>query len=397
MTVDLVPSRVVTVLLTNEHEVPVMSHSSGFGERMTRRQAVCALSAAGASVGLLGGRLHAAAPQESGKGIELLLGLNSWSYALATGIRPQMVKPRKPLTAAGILEKVCRWGLKGAQIQLNQMPKLGSDEFQSLRKTALQHGLFLEVCSGRVQDEKGMLEALEYNVALGSQVVRTYMELFKIQFEDISLDDYVSDAIRHIGNLLPQFEKRRVHICLENHGGLRTKYLHRVLKTFPSEYLAVNLDTGDSLLTLEDPVEVAREFAPRTYTCHLKDWKLLRNDEGIVVRGCAVGDGAVDTKAIVQVLRTRAPQGRPLHVNIQATQEYLPLKLFTAEYWRKHGDVTGSELEHILRLAEKQNVRARKEDLLPSDRGEPESVILAEEEIAVARSVAYCRDVLRLL
>ena len=327
----------------------------------------------------------------------MLLGLNTWSYALATGIRPQMVKPRKPLTAADILEKVRQWGLKGAQIQLNQMPKLGSDEFQSLRKTAAQHGLFLEVCSGRVQDEKGMLEALEYNLALGSQVVRTYMELFKIQFEDISLEDYVSDAIKHIGNLLPPFEKRRVHICLENHGGLRTRHLRRVLKTYPSEYLGVNLDTGDSLLTLEDPVEVAKEFAPRTYTCHLKDWKLLRNDEGIVVRGCAVGEGAVDMKAIVGVLRARAPQSRPLHVNIQATQEYLPLKLFTAEYWRKHGEVTGQELEHILRLAEKQNARAQTGDLLSSDRGEPESVILAEEEATVAKSVAYCRDVLHLI
>ena len=105
----------------------------------------------------------------------------------------------------------------------------------------------------------------------------------------------------------------------------------------------------------------------------------------------------MDLKAILDILRAGAPKGRPLPLNIESPQEYLPLKLFTAEYWRRHGDVTGSELEHILRLLEKQNKSARSEDRSASVRGEPESVILAEEEAAVVKSVAYCRDVLRLL
>ena len=223
------------------------------------------------------------------------------------------------------------------------------------------------------------------------------MEGFSIQFANISLDDYVSQAIKHIGNVLPKFEQHGLHLCLENHGGLRTRHLCRVLKTFPSPHLGVNLDTGNALVTLEDPVEIARELAPRTYTCHLKDWRLLRAEDGIVVRGCSLGDGAVDLKAIVEILRQRAPKGQPLHLNIESPQEYLPLKLFAADYWRTHGEITGKDLEYFLRLAEKQNAPARPEDRIASMRGEPEGVILAEEEAAVAKSVTYCRDVLGLL
>jgi 3-oxoisoapionate decarboxylase len=211
------------------------------------------------------------------------------------------------------------------------------------------------------------------------------------------LDDYVKDAIAHIKNLLPEFERRGLYLCLENHGGLRMKYIRRVLETFPSEHLGLNLDTGNAVLTMEDPLEVAEELAPRTYTCHLKDWNLLRSSDGLIARGCSLGDGVVNLKRVVEILRDRAPMKQPLHLNIESGQEYIPLKLFTAEYWRHYRDVTGSDLGNILRLAERRNMPARNEDRIASMRGEPESVILAEEEATVARSVAYCRNTLRLL
>jgi len=109
----------------------------------------------------------------------------------------------------------------------------------------------------------------------------------------------------------------------------------------------------------------------------------------------AVADaGVVDLKAVLDVLRTRAPQDRPLHLNIESPQEYIPLKVFTAEFWRSHAEVTGREFGNVLRLAEKRNAPARDDDRIASMRGAPASVILAEEEAAVARSIAYCRDVL---
>jgi sugar phosphate isomerase/epimerase len=326
------------------------------------------------------------------------LGVDSWSFSFACGMRREF-KPAKRMTAWDVLAKVRQWGLKGAQVGIGEMPKLDSSDFESFRKAVAEAGLYWEVSAGSVQNEQAVLRALEYNVPLGSKIVRSFMEGFGIQFKlkDLALDDYVSEAIAHIKNLLPQFEQRGLRLGLENHGGLRLKHLRRVLTTFPSEHLGLCLDTGNPLLTLEDPVEVARELAPRAYTCHLKDWNLIRDGDGLIVRGCALGDGVVDLKAVVDMLRVQAPRDQPLHLNIESPQEYLPLKLFTAEFWRWHGEVTGNELGNILRLAEQRNMPARGDYRIASMRGEPERVILAEEEAAIARSIAYCRDVLRLL
>jgi sugar phosphate isomerase/epimerase len=364
-----------------------MNNTLGFDGHMTRREAIRTLAAGGLSAGLPSGWLLAGDTGPHATKAPMLLGLDSWSFSFACGMRD--VKPAKPMMASDLLAKVRQWGLKGGQVGMGEMPALGSSELATLRKTIEEHGLYWEVSAGMVQDEQGVRRALEYNAAIGSRIVRAFMEGFGIQFQGISLDDYVSRAITHIKNLLPEFERRGFYLCLENHGGLRVKYLRRVLKALPSEHLGVNLDTGNPLLTLEDPVEVVRELAPRTYTCHLKDWNLLRSADGVVVRGCALGDG------VVELLRTRASLKQPLHLNIEAPQEYIPLRLYTAEFWRHHREVTGSELENFLRLVEKRNARARSEDRIASMRGEPERVILAEEEAAIVRSVAYCRGVLR--
>jgi len=360
---------------------------------MTRRQVVRALSIAGFGTALLGKTLLAEERRE--RKAPMLLGVDSWSFSFACGMRN--VKPSKRMTALEMLAKVRQWGLKGAQVGLGEMPKLESSEFESFRKTIADGGLFWEVSAGSVQREDGVRRALEYNAALGTKVVRAFMEGFGIQFKGVSLDDYVSEAITHIKNLLPEFERRGLYLCLENHGGLRMKHIRRVLQTFPSKHLGLNLDTGNPVLTFEDPVTVIKELAPRTYTCHLKDWNLIRCKDGLIVRGCALGEGVVDLKAALDILRTRAPFPDELHLNIEAPQEYIPLKIFAPDFWRHQSDVTAAELANILRLTEQRNMPTDADYRIASMRGEPESVILAEEEAAIARSVAYCRDVLRLL
>jgi sugar phosphate isomerase/epimerase len=324
----------------------------------------------------------------------MMLGIDSWSYSFAFGVRD--VKPSHQLTVEGLLERVRGFGLQGAQVEVPQMPPLDSPRFGQIRDEVRTQGLFLEVSAGRVQDEERVLQALEHSAVLDGNVVRAFMEGFGIQFRDISLDDYVTDAMGHIANLLPHFERRGMYLCLENHGGLHTHHLRRVLDAFPSEHLALCLDTGNAVFTLEDPATVVAEFAPRTRTCHLKDWRLIRSADGLVVRSCALGEGVVDLPAALATLARSAPCPEELHLNIEAPQEYLALNLFTSEFWRHHADVTGAELGHILRLSEERGLPAGPDERIASMRGADEATILAEEHAAVERSVRYCRETLGL-
>ena len=370
------------------------SNSPCPAQPLNRRQFLSAAATVGLATVLPAKTLRAAERNLKTQS-QFLLGVDSWSFSFACGMRD--VKPAKRMKAPEILAKVRQWGLRGAQVGMGEMPPLGSSELVAFRKNLEEAGLYWEVSAGSVQREDGVRRAMEYNEAIGSKIVRSYLEGFGIQFKHRSLDNYVTDAIGHIKNLLPEFERRGLFLCLENHGGLRLKHFQRVMKTFPSEHLGFNFDTGNAVLTLEDPVAVAEELAPRAYTCHLKDWNLIRTNEGLIVRSCALGDGVVDLKAIVKTLRDRAPLKDPLHLSIEAPQEYLPLKIFTAEFWRWHGEVTGAEFGNMLHLMEAKAMPPQNDYRIASMRGAPESVILTEEEDTIARSVAYCRDVLQLV
>jgi sugar phosphate isomerase/epimerase len=322
------------------------------------------------------------------------LGIDTWSYSFACAMRD--VKPARRLTAWDILARVREWGLDGAQVGLGEMPDPASADFEAFRREIAASGLFWEVSAGGVQAEAEVLRALAYSRALGTRVVRSFMEGFGIQFKGISLDDYVDDAIAHIRRLLPEFERHDMVLCLENHGGLRLRYLRRVLETIDSAHLGVCLDTGNPLLTLEDPLATVRELAPRTYTCHLKDWRLIRGPNGVIVRGCALGEGVVDLRAALDLIAAGAPDPDQLHLDIEAPQEYLELTLFTADFWRHHAEVGGADLEGLLRLTERHAAPPEADWRIASMRGEPEAVILAEEHDAIARSVRYCRETLQL-
>ncbi len=327
----------------------------------------------------------------------MLLGIDNWSFSFAWGMRREF-RPARPLRCQGLLRWVKENNLKGAQVGVGDMPPLGSADFIKLKEEIAEAGLFWEVSAGMVKDEARVFQALEYAVALNCRVVRAYMEGFGIQFKHDadSLDDYVADCISHIKHLVPEFERRETALCLENHGGLRLRHMRRVLASIPSNRLGLNLDTGNAVLTMEDPLEVVRELAPRTYTAHLKDWNLVRTPDGIIARGCALGEGVIDLPAAVDILKRQAPEPELLHLNIEAPQEFLPLDLFRAEFWKHHAEVNGKEIGQILALTEKRNADPADDYRLAVQRGAAEAEILAEEEASILRSIRYARKELGL-
>lgn len=85
------------------------------------------------------------------------------------------------------------------------MPKLGSHDFQAFYKAVAQANLYWEASAGSVRNEKGVLQAIQYNVALGSTVVRAFMEGFAIQFANVS---HATAGARHKSCQIARWKSR---------------------------------------------------------------------------------------------------------------------------------------------------------------------------------------------
>jgi sugar phosphate isomerase/epimerase len=110
-----------------------------------------------------------------------------------------------------------------------------------------------------------------------------------------------------------------ININIEVHGYFTTKpeFLRKMLDFVDSEKLGLNLDTGNTFIAGQDPVEFCREFIDRIKHVHIKDVseslaaKLRGKETGIGISHCAVGEGvnAENIKKVLEILRDSGYNG----------------------------------------------------------------------------------------
>jgi len=104
-----------------------------------------------------------------------------------------------------------------------------------------------------------------------------------------------------------------IFINIEVHGYFTTKpdMLEKMLAFCDSPWLGLNLDTGNSFIAGQSPVDFAKRFIGKIRHVHVKDVSeslaaLARgNATGIALSHCAIGDGvnAENIRAVLAVLR----------------------------------------------------------------------------------------------
>ena len=103
-------------------------------------------------------------------------------------------------------------------------------------------------------------------------------------------------------------ERRNIAIAIETHGPYTAtpERLNRLLELVDSPVFTVNLDTGNSYLSMNDPAEWLEQILPRVTHLHAKDISAEDSERyrGKVrgMLGCACGDGVIDFPRIVKTL-----------------------------------------------------------------------------------------------
>lgn len=127
-------------------------------------------------------------------------------------------------------------------------------------------------------------------------------------------DEQALDVMkRSYGQILEVAEAYGIFINIEVHGYFTTKpdMLERMLAFSGSPWLGVNLDTGNSFIAGQNPVEFAKRFIGKIRHVHVKDVSeslaaLVRgNATGIALSHCAIGDGvnADNIRNVLALLR----------------------------------------------------------------------------------------------
>jgi len=101
------------------------------------------------------------------------------------------------------------------------------------------------------------------------------------------------------GAILEVAEAHKIVVNCEPHGYFTTnpEFMNAILSFYDSPYLRMNMDTGNTFIAGQDPVEFVEQFKDRINHVHIKDIseelaKALRGEAtGVAMSHCAIGDG----------------------------------------------------------------------------------------------------------
>jgi sugar phosphate isomerase/epimerase len=158
--------------------------------------------------------------------------------------------------------------------------------------------------AGKNRDEyESMVDQIKNARLIGADVMRVVASSLMFRFEphgpqiDI-LVEWFKEAVKVA-------EEYDVKLAVENHLDYTSDECVDFLERVDSPYLGLNLDTGNFLRLLDDPVEGTRKLADKVLATHIKDLKPVKGlnaTEWYFFSATPVGDGLVDNQQIAQLL-----------------------------------------------------------------------------------------------
>jgi sugar phosphate isomerase/epimerase len=147
-------------------------------------------------------------------------------------------------------------------------------------------------------------KAIRYAYILGAPIVNTAEGPKPGWMTD---DDAFRVMKYNLGELLRMCANYNITLTIEPHGVYTTtaQGLLRILSLSDSPHLAINFDTGNVAVAGNDSVETLKAVAKRVRHVHVKDVVKVKSDGHATgqTAGCAVGEGDVDIRGCLEVLR----------------------------------------------------------------------------------------------
>lgn len=116
---------------------------------------------------------------------------------------------------------------------------------------------------------------------------------------------------------LPAITETGVRILVENHQDIVMANYFELWDEFGQQAVGMTWDIGNSLPACETPLDMLARAGSAIGNVHLKDYQLVRCNEGYRMVRCALGSGQIGLDEVIPALRSRLP-GVPMTIELGA-------------------------------------------------------------------------------
>lgn len=283
-------------------------------------------------------------------------------------------------------------GLAGVQ---TNPPSNDPEAVEAFRQRLENYNMHL-ICDPRFPRQESEVAAFEAQIKAFKEAgaVACHAALTGRRYEDYSslapFKQMFEQCKKSIGLAEPILRKYKMKLGIENHKGWRSAEQVEWIKRLGSEWVGVCFDFGNNISLCEEPMDTARTLAPYTFFAHIKDNAVEEYEDGFLLSEVPLGDGILDLKQIVQMLRQKDPN---MIFDLEMiTRDPLLIPVYTTKYWATFDDsyspLPGRDLAKVLAMVRKN----RPKSPLPRMTGLSQEAQVKAENDYNARCIAYARQ-----
>ncbi len=235
--------------------------------------------------------------------------------------------------------------------------------------------------------EEHLTLAIRVAKGVGSPVIRVVLGTWEDRLTEGGIERHMEETAKVCRACKSKAQDAGVKIAIENHAGdMHSTELVRLIEAAGRDYVGVNLDSGNALWTLEDPMDSLETLGPLTITTSLRDSAVWKTERGARVMWTAMGDGDIDLKAYFARFRQLCP-GIPVHLEtisgVGRDFNYLQ-----PDFWKPWPNMLASRFAHFVALAERGKPR---QPWTPPAGEERAAAEKAYQRSEIEKSIRYCK------
>ncbi len=228
--------------------------------------------------------------------------------------------------------------------------------------------------------------------ALGSPAYRVILGTGKDRMTEGGIAARIADTLKVLKASKSRAVDAEVKVAVENHAGdMHSLELVGLIEEAGSDWVGANLDSGNAVSTLEDPIVNLEILGPYAITTSLRDNAIWRSETGYTTQWTAMGKGDVDWVRYFDRFAEICP-GTPVMIEtISGGNRVLAVE--TDEFWEAWAEGKPKGYESFVAWAGKGAPREARERPKGEDAGKAEGDYQRAE---IEESIRYCREVLGL-
>lgn len=222
---------------------------------------------------------------------------------------------------------------------------------------------------------------------LGSPVFRVILGNSEDRKTEGGIQARIADTVAVLKACRREAVAAGIKVAIENHSGdMHSWELLQLIDAAGRDFVGCNIDSGNAVWTLEDPMDVLETLGPVTICSSLRDAMVWDTPEGATVQWTAAGDGLIDWKKWTARWRQLCPTVPIMIETISGGPRVFAYK--KPEFWQ-HYDKRPEKLAKFEALAKRgQPIAAFKN---PTDQKERAAAQQVHQKAELEKSIAYLR------